>query len=1093
MLAAAGIDYASAPFVPGLGYRLSDDLFYLPIPAAPTADPAAAPGATPAESPPVGQRPYGAQSVDGSEYMSGSVYVTVVLLESNGSVDAETENWTPGEIASVKSEITEGLTWWQTTYANQGYTSSLSFSTDFTNADSPFSTSYEPINRPSSEQDLWIDEFLAAHGGGAGNPGVAQFNDAQRMSHNTDWAYTIFVADSSADPDGEFADGLFAYAYANGPLAVMTYDNDGWGISSMGQVIAHESGHIFGALDEYAGSDLYTEHSGYYNIQNLNAADGNPTPAQRVNSLMGEPAMQDIAYANHTSSPTSLQMIGWRDTDVDGIIDVLDRPLTLTGATGWWDPALRRYTFSATSAVQALANLNPNSHSSPASAISLNEVDYLQYRVDGAAWVNVNSTPYAAFSQTFTNVQINLPNPFSTLELRTYSADSRATSAVFTANTGPVPPSQFSFSAANYSGAEGSGQATITVVRQNNTSGPATVDYATSNGTATAGQDYTTTAGTLNFADGQSSLTFQVPIINDTLAEGDETVGLALSNPTGPGAVLGAQSTATLTVVDNDVNFRFSSASYSASEGAGQALITIQRIGQVNSLAAVGFSAAAGTAMNNADYVPVTGQVVFSAGQSTQTVTIPLLQDSIIEGDETVQLTLTSVGGGEIASPGSATLTIVDDDAGFLFSADTFTASEGVGSAAIVVQRIGSLTGIVSVVFQTADESATAGLDYTAVTQTLDFVPGEQSKIVTVPLLDDMLREEDETVRLILTNPAGQSALLIPNRSTLVISNDDSAFQFSSAIYNVNETDGIAAITVERTGAVNRPATVDFSAVAGTATPGTNFTAATGTLAFAPGQATQVMVVPILNHPVPDATCTVQMTLSNAAGQSSLGTPLSAILNILDVDVTPPQISDVSLTYMGRRIAGVRLQFSEAINPGDYGTFFDHYGLYSVRGSRPQAVRLRAANYDAGTHAVTLLPQRALSENTTYQLNVRSDGGLVDRAGHVLDGNGDGVDGGDFRASFAVGSRLSYTDRDGDLVRLVLARGGRMELIRGADGEAQTLRLMDTRAGRSVLSGIVQTPVRSSGGGVTNVDELLGTHGVQVLLGTPSFITGRMA
>lgn len=269
------------------------------------------------------------------------------------------------------------------------------------------------------------------------------------------------------------------------------------------------------------------------------------------------------------------RLIGWRDTDVDGIIDVLDRPLTLTGATGWWDPALRRYTFSATSAVQALANLNPNSHSSPASAISLNEVDYLQYRVDGAAWVNVNSTPYAAFSQTFTNVQINLPNPFSTLELRTYSADSRATSAVFTANTGPVPPSQFSFSAANYSGAEGSGQATITVVRQNNTSGPATVDYATSNGTATAGQDYTTTAGTLNFADGQSSLTFQVPIINDTLAEGDETVGLALSNPTGPGAVLGAQSTATLTVVDNDVNFRFSSASYSASEGAGQALITI--------------------------------------------------------------------------------------------------------------------------------------------------------------------------------------------------------------------------------------------------------------------------------------------------------------------------------------------------------------------------------------------------------------------------------------------------------------------------------------------------------------------------------------
>src|SRR5207302_3179563 len=106
---------------------------------------------------------------------------------------------------------------------------------------------------------------------------------------------------------------------------------------------------------------------------------------------------------------------------------------------------------------------------------------------------------------------------------------------------------QAQFSAARYSVDEKSGTALITVTRTGGTDDTVTIDYATSNGSAAAGTDYTAVSGTLTFGPGVTSQGFSVPILDDGGSEGDQTVNLTLSKPRG-GVVLGSPGTAVLTV-----------------------------------------------------------------------------------------------------------------------------------------------------------------------------------------------------------------------------------------------------------------------------------------------------------------------------------------------------------------------------------------------------------------------------------------------------------------------------------------------------------------------------------------------------------------
>lgn len=226
----------------------------------------------------------------------------------------------------------------------------------------------------------------------------------------------------------------------------------------------------------------------------------------------------------------------------------------------------------------------------------------------------------------------------------------------------------FSFSVSNYSQAEGnSGSATVTITvnRTGNTSGTNAVTYATSDGSAkTADSDYVAATNTLTFTAGQTSQTFLVTINGDTKDEYDETVNLALSSPTN-GAELGAQSTATITITNDDAataTVSFNSSTSTGSELNGNTVIPVSLSAASGKSVSVTYNTANGTAVAPGDFTAVVnGAVNFFPGETTKYLTLTLINDSpTTDPNETFTVTLSAPVNATLGATTVNTVTITE-------------------------------------------------------------------------------------------------------------------------------------------------------------------------------------------------------------------------------------------------------------------------------------------------------------------------------------------------------------------------------------------------------------------------------------------------
>jgi len=295
----------------------------------------------------------------------------------------------------------------------------------------------------------------------------------------------------------------------------------------------------------------------------------------------------------------------------------------------------------------------------------------------------------------------------------------------------------------------------------------------------------------------------------------------------------------------------------------------------------------------------MSGTLNWSDGDtSTKTISIPIINDSAYEGNETFTVTLSNpIGGATLGSPSSTTVTIIDDEVPSYGSLRFENASDSVGendgSKSVRVTRINGRNGAVGISYSTSDGSATSGSDYTSKSGTLNWSDGDTStKTISIPITNDSAYEGNETFTVTLSNPIGGATLGSPSSTTVTIIDDEvplyGSLQFENASDSVGENDGSKSVRVTRINGRNGAVGISYSTSDGSATSGSDYTSKSGTLNWSDGDtSTKTISIPITNDSAYEGNETFTVTLSNPIGGATLGSPSSTTVTIIDDEPLP--------------------------------------------------------------------------------------------------------------------------------------------------------------------------------------------------------------
>jgi aryl-phospho-beta-D-glucosidase BglC (GH1 family)/cellulase/cellobiase CelA1 len=460
-------------------------------------------------------------------------------------------------------------------------------------------------------------------------------------------------------------------------------------------------------------------------------------------------------------------------------------------------------------------------------------------------------------------------------------------------------------------GNSGTSLLAFTVQLSQAATGPVTVHYATADGTATAGSDYTAGSGTLTFAAGETSKTISVPIIGDTVVEANETFSIALSGASG--ATI-AQGSAVGTIVDDvaapppppPAGGAVLDYAVDSNWGSGftGAMTVTAGSGGLSGWTVTFDASATITSIWNADIVSHVGNhyVVSNAawnGQVAggQAVSFGFQATPGSAGTTASGFTINGVAAGHDPVPPPPVLPSLS-----VADASVTEGNGGTSDLAFTVTLSAAATGPVTVAYATADGTATAGSDYAALAGTLSFAAGETSKVVHVQITGDTVVEANETLTLSLSSPNG--ATIAHSTATGTIVDDVTAPLPTLSIGDSSFSEGSAAVpghgsfSVTLSAAATAPVTVHFATADGTAGAGSDYVAQSGTLTFAPGETQKTITVAAIGEGTVEASEGFTVTLANPTGATiAHGTGSGTIVN----DVAPPpplptlSISDTSV------------------------------------------------------------------------------------------------------------------------------------------------------------------------------------------------------
>jgi chitinase len=482
---------------------------------------------------------------------------------------------------------------------------------------------------------------------------------------------------------------------------------------------------------------------------------------------------------------------------------------------------------------------------------------------------------------------------------------------------------------------------------------PVAVDYATANSTARGGPgcdlDYVNTSGTLNFAPGETTKVIRIEILNCPQPVRFKSLLLNLSAPVN--ATI-ARASARVSIVDASTvaaTPRIFVRDAVVDEKDGVALVPVLLGGPIgqssNSTVTVDYATHDGTATAGSDYSAQSGTLTFAPGQTAKTLVVPVADDGSAEPAERFTVGLSNPVNAAVAD-GTGTVVIGASDAPAVASPaisappDTVV-GEGDGYVDVPVRLTAPGTQPVAVNYATADSSAGGGpgcnLDYVNTSGTLNFAPGQTTKVIRIEILNCPQPVRFKSLTLDLSAPVNATIARASARVSIV---DASTVAATPRIFvrdaTVDEKDGVALVPVLLGGPTgqssNSTVTVDYATDDGTATAGSDYTAESGTLSFAPGQSVKTLVVPIADDGDAEPAESFTVGLSNP-GNSALGDDTGTVT--IGASDAPP-VARPAISGPGDTV----------VAPGD--GYVDLVVRLSAPGTQAVAVDYATANITAG-------------------------------------------------------------------------------------------------------------------------------------------------
>ncbi len=402
----------------------------------------------------------------------------------------------------------------------------------------------------------------------------------------------------------------------------------------------------------------------------------------------------------------------------------------------------------------------------------------------------------------------------------------------------------------------------FTFSRTGPTTNSLTVLYSAS-GTATPGTDYPTPVGLVVIPAGERSTTVKFLPTDDKDVEPDETVVLTITaQPT----YSGGGASATSTILDDDILVVTVSPTLNGlAEPSGTGRFTVKRDGDLTSALAV-FYTLSGTASNGVDYIAPTGAVTILVGQTSADINLSSLDDTNMEGNESVTVTLTQNGAYDIGTPGAATLFIRDDELpSVTVSAANPSVSEPVTNfGSFQISRAGTTGNLV--VNLVVSGTATPGADYLPIDTPVIIPNGSSSVIIDVIPFDDLHLEPVETV--ILNVVPSTNYLASSTGATVEIADDDPSsipavgFTFNTSGAPEDKSPGLS-VSLSFTSA--SPVTINYQIVGGTAS-NNDYTLTAGPLTFDPGELSKPVPLHITDDSTVEPDETVRVVLFDPVG-----------------------------------------------------------------------------------------------------------------------------------------------------------------------------------------------------------------------------------